>query len=105
MAGFAWLAMRQAHEAMKHGRLEEALRLLTQPHAQDHRGAAALVGQLVRAFVDRAERSLRKDDPESAWRDLLQAEHLQTPDKNAERLRGALTRLGVAEVRALLQAG
>jgi hypothetical protein len=105
MAGFAWLAMRQAHEALKHGRLEEALRLMTQPHAQERRGAAALVGQLVRAFADRAERSLRKDDPEAAWRDLLHAEQLQTPDKNAERLRDTLTRLGVAEVRALLQTG
>ena len=105
MAGFAWLAVRQAQEAMKHGRLEEALRLLNQPHAQEHRGAAALTTKLARAFAARAERSLRKDDAEAAWRDLLQAEHLHTPDKGAERLRESLTRLGVAEVRALLQAG
>ena len=62
MAGFAWLAMRQAQEALKHGRLEEALRLLSQPHAQDRRGSAALVNRLARAFVERGERSLRKDD-------------------------------------------
>ncbi len=105
MAGFAWLAVRQAQEAMKHGRLEEALRLLNQPHAQEHRNAAALTTKLARAFVVRAERSLRKDDAEAAWRDLLEAEHLQTAEKNAERLREALTRLGVAEMRALLQAG
>ena len=105
MAGFAWLALRQAQEALKHARLEEALRLLSQPHAQECRGSAALVNRLARAFVERAERSLRKDDAEAAWRDLLQAEHLQSQDKHAERLRDALTRLGVAEVRALLQAG
>ncbi len=105
MAGFAWLAVRQAQEALKHGRLEEALRLLNQPHAVEHRGAAALTTRLARAFTMRAERSLRKDDAEAAWRDLLQAEHLHSPEKNAERLREALTRLGVAEVRALLQAG
>ena len=105
MAGFAWLAMRQVQEALKHDRLEEALRLLNQPHAQDRRGSAALVSRLARAFVERAERSLRKDDPEAAWRDLLQAEHLHTPEKSAERLRDALTRLGIAEARALLQAG
>ncbi|HVS39128.1 MAG TPA: FHA domain-containing protein, partial [Gemmataceae bacterium] len=105
MAGFAWLAMRQAQEAMKHSRLEEALRLLNQPHAQEHRNAAGLTTKLARAFTTRAERSLRKDDAEAAWRDLLQAEQLQPHEKNAERLRGALTRLGVAEVRALLQAG
>src|SRR5690349_5212825 len=105
MAGFAWLAMRQAQEALKHGRLEEAVRLILQPNTQDRRGAAALVGRVARAFADRAERALRKDDPEGAWRDLLQAEQLQTGDGNAERLRDTLTRLGVAEVRALLQAG
>ncbi len=105
MAGFSWLALRQAQEALKHARLEEALRLLSQPHVQERRGAALLVNRLARAFVERAERSLRKDDAEAAWRDLLQAEQLQTPDKDAERLREALTRLGVAEVRALLQAG
>ena len=105
MAGFSWLALRQAQEALKHARLEEALRLLSQPPVQERRGAALLVNRLARAFVERAERSLRKDDAEAAWRDLLQAEQLQTPDKDAERLRDALTRLGVAEVRALLQAG
>ncbi len=105
MAGFAWLAVRQAQEAMKHGRLEEALRLLNQPHAQEHKGAAALTARLARAFTMRAERSLRKDDAEAAWRDLLQAEHLHSHEKNAERLRESLTRLGLAEVRALLQAG
>lgn len=99
------MALRQAQEALKHARLEEALRLLSQPHAQECRGSAALVNRLARAFVERAERSLRKDDAEAAWRDLLQAEHLQSQDKHAERLRDALTRLGVAEVRALLQAG
>ena len=86
MAGFAWLAVRQAQEAMKHGRLEEALRLLNQPHAQEHRNAAALTTKLARAFVVRAERFLRKDDAEAAWRDLLEAEHLRTAEKNAERL-------------------
>ncbi len=105
MAAFAWLTVRQAQEALKHGRLEEALRLIQQPHALEHRGAAALTTRLARAFTMRAERFLRKDDAEAAWRDLLQAEHLHSPEKNAERLRESLTRLGVAEVRALLQAG
>jgi tetratricopeptide (TPR) repeat protein len=105
MPAFAWLAMRQAREALEHGRLDEALRLVNQPHAQDRRGAAALVGKLARAFVERGERALRKDDADAAWRDLLHAEHLQTREKSANRLRDALTRLGAAEVRALLQAG
>jgi hypothetical protein len=105
MAGFAWLTHRQVKEALKHGRLEDALRLLTRPEADGERGHAGLLARLARAFADRGERTLRLDDAEAAWRDLLQAEHIQAADATAARLRAALTRLGVAEVRALLQAG
>jgi tetratricopeptide (TPR) repeat protein len=105
MPAFAWLALRQAREALAHGRLDEALRVVSQPHAQDRQGSAALVGKLAQAFVERGERALRKDDADAAWRDLLHAEHLQTREKSAVRLRDALTRLGASEVRALLQAG
>jgi hypothetical protein len=105
MLGFAWLTIRQAKEALRTGRLEEAQRLLGQPAAQGHRGMGELLVRLARGFVERGERQLRHDDPEGAWRDLLQAEGLQTAEKSGDRLRQALTRLGVAEVRALLQAG
>jgi tetratricopeptide (TPR) repeat protein len=105
MLGFAWLTLRQAQEALKNGRLEEALRLLSQPGAQDQRGAGAQIAQLARAFAERGERFLRQDDVEAAWRDLLQAEQLQTAERAPERLRQALTRLGLAEVRAFLVAG
>lgn len=105
MFGFAWLALRQAREALKQGRLEEAHRLLTQPAIRDHRAAGELLIQLVRAYVDRAERSLKREDAESAWRDLLQGEQLQTTEKSVDSLRQALVRLGIAQVRALLQAG
>ncbi|HEY7154121.1 MAG TPA: FHA domain-containing protein [Gemmataceae bacterium] len=105
MFGFAWLAIRQAREALKHGRLEEAHRLLTQPAIRDHRAAGDLLAQLVRGYLERAERQLKHDAAEDAWRDLLQAEQLQTTDKSVDCLRQTLTRLGLAEVRALLQAG
>ena len=105
MFGFAWLALRQAREALKQGRLEEAHRLLTQPAIRDHRAAGELLAQLVRAYVERGERCLKRQDAESAWRDLLQAEQLQTAEKTVDSLRQTLVRLGVAEVRALLQTG
>jgi hypothetical protein len=55
----------------------------------------------------------RKDRPEShqgaaksdVWCSSGGAEQLETAERNGERLRQALTRLGLAEVRALLQAG
>jgi tetratricopeptide (TPR) repeat protein len=105
MFGFAWLAIRQAREALKQGRLEEAHRLLTQPAARDHRAVGELLAQLARGYVERGERQLKLDDAEGAWRDLVQAEQLQTAEKGVDRLRQSLTRLGVAEVRALLLAG
>ncbi len=105
MFGFAWLALRQAREALKHGRLEEAHRLLTQPAIRDHRAAGELLAQLVRAYAERGERCLKQQDVQGAWRDLLNAEQLQTAEKSVDSLRQTLVRLGVAEVRALLQAG
>ena len=45
MLGFAWLTLRQAQEALKSGRLEEALRLLEQPGARSHRRTHDLLVQ------------------------------------------------------------
>jgi tetratricopeptide (TPR) repeat protein len=105
MFGFAWLAIRQVREALQQGRLDDAHRILTQPSMREHRAAGELLKQLARALVERGERQLKLDDVEGAWRDLLQAEQLQTADKDVLRYRHELTRLGIAEVRALLEAG
>jgi tetratricopeptide (TPR) repeat protein len=105
MLGFAWLTLRQAQEAIRTGRLEEAQRLLHQPAAQGHRKHAGLVVQLAGAFAERGERRLKLDDTEAAWRDLIQAEALQTGERSVEQLRQTLNRLAVAEVRATLQTG
>jgi tetratricopeptide (TPR) repeat protein len=105
MLGFAWLLHRQAQEALKNGRLEDAQRILAQPNARDQKGHAELAAKLAQAFVQRGERRLKEDDTEAAWRDLLEAEQLHTDDKSARQLRVALSRLGMAETRALLHAG
>src|SRR5207237_928110 len=97
--------LRQAQEALKNGRLEEAHRLLCQSAAQGHKKSFELLQQVVRGFVERGERHLSHEDAEAAWHDLLQAEQLQGDHRDADRLRQALVRLGIAEVRALLQAG
>ena len=98
MFGFVWLTLRQAQEAIRYGRLDEALRLLGQPAARAHRRAGELFLQLARAYVERGERALRRDDPEAAWADLGQAEALETAEKGTDRLRQALTSLGVSNV-------
>jgi len=105
MLGIAWLTLRQAQEALKNGRLEEAQRLLCESAVQGHKRSWELLEQLARAFAERGERHLRNDDPTAAWNDLLRAEQVGGTDRTPERLRQALTRLGVTEVRVLLEAG
>jgi len=105
MFGFAWLTLRQIQEALKNGRLEEALRLLRQPAARNHKRGGELLVSLARAFAERGERHLALDKSEDAWADLLQAEGLKTAEKAADRLRQSLVRLGLAELRAMLLAG
>src|SRR5262249_35868558 len=105
MLGYGWLTVRQVQEALRQGRLEEALRLLAQPAAQGHRKAEELRRQLALALAERAERHLGRDDPEAAWQDLQRAESLAVTDPKVEKLRQTLTRLGLAQVRALLEAG
>jgi hypothetical protein len=105
MLGFAWLTLRQAQEALRNGHLEEAQRLLSLPAAANHRRAGPLRQRLAQAIVERGERLLHADDAEGAWRDLLSAEMLHPADKGAERLRQALMRVGITELRTLFQSG
>lgn len=105
MFGFAWLTVRQAQEALRNGRLEEALRLVEQPAVRTHRRAGELLTRIARAYVDRGEQHLNRDDVIAAWADLLQAEQLGVAPRVAERLRKGLTSLGLAELRAILQVG
>src|SRR5262245_23475590 len=105
MIGFGWLALRQAQEALKSGLLDEAQRLLSQPVVQGQKRTWELLQQLARAYIERGERHLRHDDPAAAWADLLRAEQTGVSEPGTARLRQSLTRLGLAEVRALLEAG
>jgi hypothetical protein len=105
MIGFAWFTLRQAQEALKNGRLEEAYRLLCQPAAQGHKRSWELLVQVAERFVERGEYHLRHDDPAAAWNDLVAAEQVGESDGTAAKLRQALTRLGISEVHTALEAG
>jgi len=105
MLGFAWLALRQADEALKTGRLEEAYRLLGQPAAQGHKRAWEMLQQVAEGFVERGEQRLRHADHEAAWHDLLQAEQMGRAESDAGRLRQGLVQAEIAAARTLLQAG
>jgi FHA domain len=101
----AWIVKWRAREALQNGQPEEAQRLLDQLVAAGNRRAFALRADVVRGYLDRAERALRRDDVEAAWSDLLRVEKLAPGDREVTRLRDTLTRLGLAEIRAALEAG
>ena len=105
MLGFGWLTLRQAQEALKGGRLDDAQRLLAQPGVQGSARTWEVLQQLARAFAERGERHLRQDDVAGAWADLLKAEHTGAAEPAVVNLRQALTRHGLAEIRALLEGG
>jgi hypothetical protein len=105
MLGFAWLTLRQAQEALKNGRLEEAHRLLCQPAAQGHKRSWELLREVGKGFVDRGQCHLRHLDAPAAWNDLIAAEQLGVVNSSAGKLRQELAGIGLEEVRKLLEAG
>src|SRR5260370_23171608 len=105
MFGTAWLTLRQVREALATGQLEEAARLLGQDRVCGHRRAFGYKKQVVHGFIERAERHLRSDAVVQAWSDLRQAELIAPNDADVEKFRQTLLRLGLAEVKAALEAG
>jgi tetratricopeptide (TPR) repeat protein len=105
MLGLGWLTIRQAQEALAHGRLEEAHRLLGRPEVQGHKGASSLFQQIAQAYVQRGEQQLAHDNLAGAWHDLRLAEQLGGPNPAVARLRQELTKRGMEEARKLLDAG
>jgi hypothetical protein len=106
MLGTGWLTIRQAQEALKNGRLEEAHRLLGQSAAQGHKRSWELLQQVADGFVERGQRHLKQNDVEGAWNDLLLAEQVGLKDDSAAvRLRQELVRKGLDELKGMLEVG
>lgn len=105
MFGTAWLTLRQVREALRTGRLEEASRLLAQNGVSAHKRSFELRQQVIKGYIDRAEKHLRNDAVIPAWDDLHQAEMHAPNDHAVEKFRQRLLRLGLAEVRAALEVG
>ena len=67
MSDPAWIIRRRSREALENGRPDEAHPLLNQLIARGDRRALELREEVVRGYLERAERVLRRDDVESAW--------------------------------------
>jgi tetratricopeptide (TPR) repeat protein len=99
-----WLTLRQAEDALKHGRLDDACRLLQQPEAMGHKKASELLQQIGLAYLSRAELHLQHNDTPAAWDDLLRAEQAGLHSKPALKIRQELQQRSLKEVQQLLTA-
>ena len=105
MLGQWRLALRQAEEAARGGRLDEALSFAGRPEIVDHKQAVRLRSKIVADLIARAGRRAAADDTDGAIADLALAEaHGAAPDVLAA---GRLSLAeGIApEVRRALEAG
>jgi tetratricopeptide (TPR) repeat protein len=100
-----WLTLRQAQEALRNGRLDEAFQIANQPAIKEHRRAGELMQQVGQALVARGQLHMQHDDDRAAWKDLLQAEAAGVQDKAAVKLRQDLIRRGINETKSFLDAG
>jgi hypothetical protein len=99
------LTLRQAEEALRAERLEEALDLARRPELADRRQGSQLRDRIVHRLVERAQEHVRHGHSQAAWHDLRQAERAGAPVTKVAPLRNDLLNRGVAEARAAFEAG
>ena len=92
MLGQWRIALRQADEAVRAGRFDEALALASRPEVVDHHHAVQLRNKLAMELIGRASRRGEADDLAGAIEDLRVAEGLGAPPDAL-----AATRLSRAE--------
>src|SRR3954464_7974884 len=79
MLGHWRMALRQAEEAARAGRYDEALALASRPDVADHHHAVRLRAKLAQELVARSARRGQADDVSGAVEDLDLAERLGAP--------------------------
>jgi hypothetical protein len=105
MFGHWRLTLRQAEEAARAERFEEALELAARPEVADHCQAGKLRNRIALKLVERAQQNVRQGHSQAAWHDLREAERAGAPRDRVAKLRGELAERGAMEVLAALDAG
>jgi hypothetical protein len=101
-----WLTLKQASDAAANGQPGEAHRLLAPVLEAGYRKAWRVAREVAQAYCKRAMKSLDRDNaPDAAWRDLIAAESLNTGERCVADLRVTLTKLGLVQGKAALEAG
>jgi hypothetical protein len=105
MLGQWRIVLRQAEEAARAGRFDEALALASRPDVADHRNAVQLRGRLTQELVARAVRRCLADDLDGAIADLQLGERMGAAPDTLAAARLSLADHVAGEVRAALEAG
>lgn len=105
MLGHWRIVLRQAEEAARAGRYDEALTLASRPDVADHHHAVRLRAKLALELIARATRRGESDDLAGAIDDLDLAERLSAPLDTLAAARLSLADRVSGEVRADLDAG
>ena len=105
MLGQWRVVLKQAEEAARAGRYDEALALAGRPDVADHHQAVRLRGQMAADLIARGVRRGEADDLAGAVVDLGLAERLAAPPDALAAARLTLAERAAREVRADLEAG
>ena len=105
MLGHWRIVLRQAEEAARAGRYEEAFALASRPDIADHNQAVQFRGRLGLDLIARANRRAAADDQAGAIDDLYLAERIGAPPDSLAAARLSLADRVADEIRADLDAG
>jgi hypothetical protein len=99
------LRLREAEEALKSGRLDEASRLLCDEELRKYFPAKKLLANAAQQMVARGQLHAQKAETAAGWRDLQAAAELGAEAQALSPLREKLMQLAVAEAERFLAAG
>lgn len=105
MLGQWRIVIKQAEDAARAGRLDEALSLVTRPDVAEHRQSVALRNRLAQDLVGRATRRAEADDPAGAIADLDLAERHGAPPDLLATARYVVAEREAAEIQVEFNAG
>jgi hypothetical protein len=102
----AWrVKVREAEEALRDGRLEEASRLLNERGLLEFLPAKRLMAKVAQEMAERAEKRFATGATMAGWQDLLAAEQLGGEHAEVARLKQQFVEAGMSEAEAYLKAG
>ena len=105
MLGQWRIVLRQAEEAARAGRYEEAFALASRADVADHNQSVQFRGRLALDLLARANRRAAADDQAGAIEDLYVAERIGAPPDSLAAARLSLADRVADEIRADLDAG